>query len=125
RDRKVRASPCSLGPKVMGTLEPQNLAASPLPQTGRSEMRGPAFRVSISASNSLRRKTVSDQPRLLRVPDVLSLTGLSRSLLYQLIARGVFPRPVSVAGTRVKAWSAAAVSEWIEDQIQSNQETPE
>lgn len=65
---------------------------------------------------------MSDLPRLLRVPDVLSLTGMSRSMLYQLMDRGLFPRPVSVAGTRMKAWSAAAVSEWIEDQIQSKQE---
>lgn len=63
-----------------------------------------------------------DQPRLLRLPDVLAQTGLSRSLLYQLMARGVFPRPVSVAGTRVRAWSATAVSEFVEAQL-VNQET--
>lgn len=60
---------------------------------------------------------MSDQPRLLRLRDVLAQTGLSRSSLYRLIDRDAFPRPVAIAGTRMRAWSAAAVSEFVESQL--------
>ena len=63
---------------------------------------------------------MSNQPRLLRLRDVLAQTGLSRSSLYRLMDRhdrDAFPRPVAIAGTRMKAWSAAAVSDWIESQL--------
>lgn len=58
-----------------------------------------------------------DQPRLLRLRDVLALTGLSRSSLYRLMSRDAFPRPVSIAGTRMRAWSSAEVSRFIESQL--------
>ncbi|SMH43468.1 helix-turn-helix transcriptional regulator [Mesorhizobium australicum] len=60
-----------------------------------------------------------DQAHLLRLPVVLARTGLSRSQLYRLVAAGRFPRPVGLGGTAAKAWSSAAVSEWIRDQLQS------
>lgn len=60
---------------------------------------------------------MSTNPKLLRLPDVIALTRLSRSTLYRLMDRGAFPRPVSVAGTRIRAWSAEAISAWIDDQL--------
>lgn len=69
---------------------------------------------------------MSDQPKLLRLRDVLAQTGLSRSSLYRLMQAGRFPRPINIAGTRMVAWLAsavsAAISEWVEDQP-SQQET--
>lgn len=58
-----------------------------------------------------------DQPKLMRLRDVLAQTGLSRSSLYRLVDRGIFPRPVKIAGTRLVAWSAAAVSDWVASQL--------
>ncbi|MFH1885211.1 MAG: AlpA family transcriptional regulator [Pseudomonadota bacterium] len=52
-------------------------------------------------------------PRLLRRPDVESLTGLGRSAIYQKVAAGDFPPPVRL-GLRAVAWREAEVLEWIE-----------
>jgi prophage regulatory protein len=54
--------------------------------------------------------------KLLRLPEVLSLTGLSRSSLYQKIKAKDFPNQVPL-GARAVAFSSAAVQKWIEDRI--------
>ncbi|SHN68905.1 helix-turn-helix transcriptional regulator [Oceanicella actignis] len=50
---------------------------------------------------------------LLRLKDVLVLTGLSRSRLYELQARGEFPRAVRIAD-RAVAWRETDICAWIE-----------
>ena len=54
---------------------------------------------------------------LLRLPAVLAATGLSRSMLYELLEKGAFPRPVKLGGGRINAWSETEVSEWIEGRL--------
>lgn len=51
--------------------------------------------------------------RLLRLNEVLAVTGLSRSRLYELQARGAFPRAVRIAD-RAVAWKEADIAAWIE-----------
>ncbi|MDR3411824.1 MAG: AlpA family phage regulatory protein, partial [Formivibrio sp.] len=41
--------------------------------------------------------------RILRLPNVLDRTGLSRSTVYQRVSEGRFPRPVSL-GDRAVGW---------------------
>ncbi|WP_161601146.1 helix-turn-helix transcriptional regulator [Neoaquamicrobium microcysteis] len=65
---------------------------------------------------------MTEHQTLLRLADVLARTGLKRSTLYNLIARGDFPRPIRPQGLRVALFSSVAVSEWIESQL-SNGET--
>ena len=50
--------------------------------------------------------------RLMRLEEVLSYTGLSRSELYRQIQEGTFPRPVRV-GKRAVRWRESEVVEWI------------
>ncbi|KLN56357.1 prophage CP4-57 regulatory protein (AlpA) [Variovorax paradoxus] len=50
--------------------------------------------------------------RLLRLPEVERLTGLSRSAIYEQMRRGIFPRSVK-AGQRTAAWPESAVQSWI------------
>jgi prophage regulatory protein len=50
-------------------------------------------------------------PVFLRLPSVLSVTGLGRSTIYRLIADGCFPRPVRLA-SRAVAWRQADIAEW-------------
>jgi prophage regulatory protein len=45
----------------------------------------------------------SDRPRLIRLRDVLALTGLRRSTLYARIGAGLFPQPVHL-GPRAVGW---------------------
>lgn len=55
---------------------------------------------------------------LIRLPDVLDKTGLSRMSVYRLMAAGTFPasRKLMGPGRRAPvAWSANEVQAWIED----------
>ena len=54
--------------------------------------------------------------RLIRVPEVLERTALSRSTLYELIERGAFSRPVKVSA-RCVAWPEHEVEAFIKARI--------
>lgn len=43
--------------------------------------------------------------QVLRINDVIKLTGLSRSTIYSLIKKGLFPAPFKLA-SRISAWLA-------------------
>lgn len=42
---------------------------------------------------------------------VEKITGLSRSLIYEMINRGEFPRPIRI-GKRAVAWRESDIAEW-------------
>ncbi len=54
-----------------------------------------------------------DELRLLRRPDVEMMCGVSRSLLYAMIAKGDFPQPVRIH-ERAVGWRASDVRTWLE-----------
>jgi prophage regulatory protein len=62
--------------------------------------------------------TGTDTVALLRLPQVKQRTGLSRSTIYALAARGEFPRPISL-GRRSVAWVASEISQWVSDRIRA------
>jgi predicted DNA-binding transcriptional regulator AlpA len=49
--------------------------------------------------------------------DVLKLTTLSRSKMYDLAKQGHFPKPVKLVGNRV-VWRTGDVMDWINNTIQ-------
>lgn len=49
-----------------------------------------------------------------RLPSVKTLTGLSRSSIYRLIADGKFPKPIKL-GERASGWQASTIHKWIEE----------
>ena len=49
---------------------------------------------------------------LLRLPNVMRLTGLARSTIYKLIAAGEFPAPRKLT-RRAVAWPASEVEQWV------------
>ncbi|MCP1375927.1 helix-turn-helix transcriptional regulator [Dyella lutea] len=51
-------------------------------------------------------------PRLIRLPEVMRQTGLSRSTIYEAIKRGDFPKPVSLTST-ARAWHSEEIDAWI------------
>lgn len=57
-----------------------------------------------------------ERKKLIRIEELLELTGQSRSGLYGKIAKNEFPRPVSL-GVRAKAWVLGEVIDWIEAAI--------
>lgn len=52
--------------------------------------------------------------RILRLKDVKAMTGLSRSTIYAEIAKGNFPRQISLTGARSVGWHESAVVQWVE-----------
>lgn len=49
---------------------------------------------------------------ILRLPQVLARTGLSRSMTYELMAIGDFPKPRKL-GKRAVGWVEADIVNWI------------
>ena len=58
----------------------------------------------------------SNEPILLRRPQVQQRTGLSRSTLYEYIKDGEFPAPVRL-GARAVGWLESEVSDWIHARV--------
>ena len=54
--------------------------------------------------------------RILRLPEVLKRTGLSRSTIYVRLAEGRFPQPVRLGG-RAVGWIEAEIDEWVRERI--------
>lgn len=69
--------------------------------------------LSIERPAQLREQALIARPdRLMRLPEVMQLTGLRRSAVYEQMQRGTFPRSVEI-GPRAATWSEAAVRVWI------------
>ena len=50
--------------------------------------------------------------RLLRLPDVKSATGLSKSTIYARMSEGNFPKQISI-GPRLVVWLESDIQRWI------------
>jgi prophage regulatory protein len=50
--------------------------------------------------------------RLIRMPELLERTGLSRTTIYRRMAKGTFPQAVPI-GANSCAWHASVVDRWI------------
>lgn len=55
-------------------------------------------------------------PKFLRLIEVRNRVPYSRSTIYQLIAQGKFPKPISL-GARAVAWLESDIDEWIAARI--------
>jgi len=53
---------------------------------------------------------------ILRLPDVMAKTGLSRSSIYERVHKGTFPSQVSLGG-RAVGWPSDEVNSWVESRI--------
>ena len=62
---------------------------------------------------------------LLRLPGVIARTGLSKSALYQRMQAGTFLRPITIPGSRVKAWPSDAIDKWVDAAVAEARATEE
>lgn len=53
--------------------------------------------------------------RLLRLQDVMDRTGCKRAKLYQMVARGLFPRPVKI--DNCAHWPESSIDAWVAERI--------
>ena len=51
--------------------------------------------------------------QMLRAPEVMARTGLSRVTIWRRVRAGTFPAPTEL-GTNSIGWPASVISEWIE-----------
>lgn len=54
--------------------------------------------------------------RLVRLPEVLHRTGLSRSTVYRRLEQGAFPKPYPLGG-KIVAWAECEIDQWISDRL--------
>jgi prophage regulatory protein len=57
-----------------------------------------------------------DDLQILRLAQVLILTGLKRSTLYSYIDQGMFPQQISL-GPRCSGWLLIEVRQWLADRV--------
>lgn len=56
--------------------------------------------------------------RILRLPQVCAMTGLGRSMIYQMEAEGRFPPRVNI-GVRADGWVESEVQDWLRGRIEN------
>lgn len=56
--------------------------------------------------------------KFLRLPAVKDVTGLSRSVIYAMVADGKFPKPVPISAGAV-AWSESEIAAWQRSRIEA------
>ena len=64
----------------------------------------------------------TETPVIIRIPEVCRVTGMGRSTIYELVARGNFPAPLILARgsdgrARVSGWVQSEVIGWIEQRM--------
>lgn len=56
---------------------------------------------------------------LMRTSAVKQATGYSRSTIYALMKKGLFPKPFTLAGGGAVAWKSNDIQRWIDQQTRS------
>ena len=56
----------------------------------------------------------SSAEKIVRLPAVMALTGLSRSSIYAFVEKGSFPKPL-LLGERAVGWLNSEINDWIRD----------
>ena len=59
--------------------------------------------------------------KILRLPEVITTTGLSRSSIYLRVANKEFPTPISLGG-RAVGWLESDVQSWLSERIEDSRE---
>lgn len=84
--------------------------------TPQEKQRPPDQRLSFDSASREKEPTPghgnAPRKRLLRLPEVSHLVGLSKSTIYGMIQRGTFPPPKRL-GERSVAWLQSEVESWI------------
>ena len=62
---------------------------------------------------------------ILRLPEVITRIGLSRSTIYFRINEGTFPAPIKLGGGRAVGFLESEIDEWLIQQINRSRATAE
>ncbi len=58
--------------------------------------------------------------RVIRLPEVIRITGLSRSTIYLHMSKGNFPPSISL-GERAVGWLEKDVEQWLHERVSASQ----
>jgi prophage regulatory protein len=64
-------------------------------------------------------ESIPKDEKILRLRLMLSRTGLSRSMAYDLMASNQFPKPISL-GARAVGWLESEINGWIAERVQAS-----
>ncbi|ELX4206463.1 AlpA family transcriptional regulator [Vibrio vulnificus] len=59
--------------------------------------------------------------RLIRLKEVMHVTGLARATIYKYMNEGNFPKSVSLGG-RATAWEISEIEDWILERLRERDE---
>lgn len=65
-----------------------------------------------TASNETFANPTTQQIRFIRKREVMHLTGLPSSTIYDLMSRDLFPKSIKLAGGKEVAWSLSSIQAW-------------
>lgn len=71
-------------------------------------------------ANNKRSITQITRERFIRMPEVLDISGLSKTTIYEYVSRGEFPAPVSL-GAKSVAWVESEVMAWMDAKISARE----
>lgn len=60
--------------------------------------------------------TQNETPRILRMTEVIKLTGYGRASIYNFMAEGSFPKSKKL-GLRAVGWNSLEVQAWIDERL--------
>lgn len=60
---------------------------------------------------------MNNSVRMLRLPEVVKRTALSRSQIYRLVGQGTFPKQVQL-GERASGWIEGEIDGWLLERIE-------
>ena len=55
-------------------------------------------------------------PRFLRISEVLQMTGMGKTFIYDRMRDGTFPKQIQL-GSRTVVWNEQEVTKWMEDRM--------
>jgi prophage regulatory protein len=54
------------------------------------------------------------EARMLRAPEVMAMTGLSRTSIWRRVRAGTFPAPTEIGANSI-GWPASVITQWLEN----------
>lgn len=58
------------------------------------------------------------EKRILRLKEVVQVSGLSRSTIYSLMSVGKFPKPLKLS-LRASGWLMSDIEDWIQSRVEA------
>jgi prophage regulatory protein len=71
------------------------------------------FKLKSNASKHFNEELKMVEEKILRIPQVIEMTGLKKTTIYLLVKAGKFPKPFRI-GKRAVGWKYSSIRDWLE-----------